>query len=86
MAFTKGIYSIGGTYKDLTANTVLPQLILGANDIPGNIIRYKLDIGFADEAKYGKNIRYAAIRVSENRFSNIDRNPVYYTEFRYEGE
>ena len=84
VAFTKEIYSIGGIYQDLTAGAV--QTILNANDISGNIIRYKLDIGFADEAKYGKNIRYAAIRVSENRFSNIDRNPVYYTEFRYEGE
>ena len=84
VAFTKGIYSIGGIYKDLTAGAV--QTILDANDIPGNIIRYKLDIGFVDEVQYGKIIRYAAIRVSENRFSNIDRNPVYYTEFRYEGE
>jgi prepilin-type N-terminal cleavage/methylation domain-containing protein len=82
VAFTKEIYLIGGTYKDLTAGAV--QTIVDANDIPGNIIRYKLDIGFVDE--YGTMIRYAAIRVSENRFSNIDRNPVYYTEFRYEGE
>ena len=82
--FTKEVYKIGEIYQDLTAGSV--QTILNANDIPGNIIRYKLDIGFADEAKYGKNIRYAAIRVSENRYSDISRNPVYYTEFRYEGE
>ena len=78
VAFTKGIYS------GITTGAV--QTIVNANGIPGNIIRYKLDIGFADQTQYGNTIRYAAIRVSENRFSNIDRNPVYYTEFRYEGE
>jgi prepilin-type N-terminal cleavage/methylation domain-containing protein len=80
--FTKEVYSIGGIYQDLTAGSV--QTILNANDIPGNIIRYKLDIGFV--AGYSNIIRYAAIRVSENRFSNLTNNPVYYTEFRYEGE
>ncbi len=78
VAFTKGIYS------GITTGAV--QTIVNANGILGNIIRYKLDIGFADQTQYGNTIRYAAIRVSENRFSNIDRNPVYYTEFRYEGE
>ena len=75
--FTRGI-------SNVTAGAM--QTIFDAYGISGNIIRYKLDIGFVDEAQYGKIIRYAAIRVSENRFSNIDRNPVYYTEFRYEGE
>ncbi len=78
--FTAGISTVG--ISGITANMGL-QLIDPANGIPGNIIRYKLDIGFVDGYA---NIRYAAIRVSENRFSNIDRNPVYYTEFRYEGE
>jgi prepilin-type N-terminal cleavage/methylation domain-containing protein len=73
--FTAGI-------SNVTAGAV--QTIVDAYGIPGNIIRYKLDIGFV--AGYSNIIRYAAIRVSENRFSNIDRNPIYYTEFRYEGE
>jgi prepilin-type N-terminal cleavage/methylation domain-containing protein len=80
--FTADISTVG--ISGITANTVLPQLIDPANGILGNIIRYKLDIGFVPG--YANTIRYAAIRVSENRFSNIDRNPVYYTEFRYEGE
>ncbi len=82
-AFTKGLSTAFGV--DIKANTV--ETIVDAYGIPGNIIRYKLDIGFLPvEANYGKIIRYAAIRVSENKFSNINKNPVYYTEFRYEGE
>jgi prepilin-type N-terminal cleavage/methylation domain-containing protein len=76
VAFTQGIYS------NITVGSV--QTIVDAYGIPGNIIRYKLDIGFV--SGYPNTIRYAAIRVSENKYSNIERNPVYYTEFRYEGE
>jgi prepilin-type N-terminal cleavage/methylation domain-containing protein len=74
-AFTAGITNI-------TAGGV--QTIIDANGITGNIIRYQLEIGFV--TGYANTIRYAAIRVSENRYSDISRNPVYYTEFRYEGE
>lgn len=77
-AFTHDIYS--------GISTGAVQTIVNANGIPGNIIRYKLDIGYVDPAKYNQVIRYAAIRVAENKFSNIDNNPVYYTEFRYGGE
>jgi len=74
-AFTAGI-------PNITAGGV--QTINNANGIPGNTIRYQLEIGSVPG--YADKIRYAAIRVSENRFSNLNRNPVYYTEFRYEGE
>jgi prepilin-type N-terminal cleavage/methylation domain-containing protein len=76
-AFTAGI-----RIPNITAGGV--QTIIDAYGISNNIIRYQLEIGFV--AGYSNIIRYAAIRVSENRYSDISRNPVYYTEFRYEVE
>ena len=63
------------------------QTIEKAGGIQGNTIRYMLDLGsVAGTTPPGGGvgrIRYAAIRVADDKYSAITNNVVYYTEFRY---
>jgi len=68
---------------DILANDTV-YTIANACGIDGQVVRFKLNIGFVDGT--GNNLRYAAIRVADDKHSDIGNNTIYYTEFRYEGE
>ncbi len=57
------------------------QTLESVEGIIGNTICYTLNIGYV--AGTGERLRYAAIRVADNQYSDISKNPVYYTEFRF---
>ena len=72
------------------------QLLENYGGVEGSVIRYQLSIGDIESTSgrddagavvnvgsTGGRVRYASIRVSDNRHSQISNNTVYYTEFRY---
>ncbi len=75
--FVQGIMIDGAALKADNSK----QIIENAHGVEGSVLCYRAELGFV--ADTGERLRYAAVRVTNNKHSDIGNSTVYYTEFRF---